>query len=112
MSTISTVKAADAKSGALGQKYLVAGSDMAMRMWHEEAPGEAGPSHTRAYETLGYVVSGRVELTVDGDTVTLGAGDSWQVPKGAERSYRVLETLTAVEATHPPARDEGDDRPS
>ena len=109
---ISTVKAADAPGGALGQKYLVAGEHLALRMWHDEAPGEAGPVHRRDYETGGLVVTGRVELTVDGETVTLGMGDSWCVPKGAERSYRVLETLTAVEATHPPARDEGDERPA
>jgi quercetin dioxygenase-like cupin family protein len=35
--------------------------------------------------------------------VLLGPGSSWIIPKGAEHSYRVLETFTAVEATTPPA---------
>ena len=106
--TLSTLKTEDAPVGALGQRYLVAGDDLALRMWHAEEPGEAGTPHRRDYETVGLVVTGRVELTVDGASVTLGTGDSWHVPKGAERSYRVLETLTAIEATHPPARDEVD----
>ncbi len=104
-----TVKASDADTGAMGQKYLVAGDDVALRLWQAQAPGEAGDMHARDYETVGYVVSGRVELNVDGNAVELAAGDSWHVPKGAPRSYRVIETLTAVEATHPAARDAGDD---
>ncbi len=33
----------------------------------------------------------------------LEPGDSWLVPAGAEHTYRILETFTAVEATSPPA---------
>ena len=110
MANVTALNAAEAPSGALGQKYLVSGHDLALRMWHDEPPGEAGPVHRRDYETVGIVVLGRVELTVDGASVTLSTGDSWHVPRGAERSYRVIEALTAVEATHPPAR-ETDDAP-
>ena len=111
MSPIATVNATDAEPGAMGQRYLVAGDAVALRMWRDEPPGEGGPEHARDYETVGYVVSGRVELTVDGESVTLSANDSWCVPKGAKRSYRVLESLTAIEATAPPARD-ADDSPA
>ena len=48
------------------------------------------------------VVSGRAELTSEGQTVRLEPGDTWVVPKGAAHTYRILETFTAVEATHPP----------
>jgi uncharacterized cupin superfamily protein len=34
----------------------------------------------------------------------LEAGDSWLVPQGAEHTYAILETFTAIEATSPPAR--------
>ena len=109
MSTIKTQDLSSAERGAMGQKYLVAGTDLAMRMWHEESAGEEGEAHRRDYETVGYVIAGRVEVTVDGESVELGVGDSWHVPKGAERRYRILETLTAIEATAPAARDAGDD---
>ena len=108
MTSIDTVNAIDARPGEMGQRYLVAGDAVALRMWRDEPPGDGGPEHSRDYETVGYVVSGCVELTVDGDSVTLGTGDSWCVPKGATRRYRVLETLTAIEATSPPARETGD----
>ena len=108
MSKIATVSAGAAETGAMGQKYLIAGDAVALRMWHEESPSDGGKPHTRDYETVGYVVSGKVEVTVDGETASLSAGDSWHVPGGAERSYRIVETLTAIEATSPPARDMND----
>ncbi|WP_335645598.1 cupin domain-containing protein [Microvirga ossetica] len=52
----------------------------------------------------GYVISGRAELEIEGQTVRLEPGDSWVVPAGAEHTYRILETFTAVEAMAPPAQ--------
>ena len=63
----------------------------------------------REYETVGYVLKGRAELTLEGQTVRLEAGDSYVVPHGAEHSYRILETFSAVEATSPPAEVHGRD---
>ena len=48
---------------------------------------------------------------MEGQTVSLQAGSSWIVPKGAEHSYRILEAFTAVEATHPPAEVHDRDAP-
>ena len=76
---------------------------MAMRLWRNEEPHDKAP-HASQYETLGYVVSGRAELTVGGSTVKLEPGDSYLVPAKVEHSYRILETFTAVECTSPPAK--------
>lgn len=43
--------------------------------------------------------------------VLLETGDSWVVPKGASRTYNVLDTFTAVEATSPPAEVHDRDEP-
>jgi len=103
--TIIKVDSAQSPSGPEGQKYLAMGKSMAMRLW-EEGPDNgkgAKPAHSRDYETVGYVIAGRAELNLEGQTVLLNAGDSWVVPKGATHSYRILEAFKAVEATHPPA---------
>ena len=109
--TIIKVDAAHSPKGKDGQKYLANGKTVSMRLWEKEAPGPAKPPVRRAYETVGYAIAGRAELTIEGQTVLLHANTSWVVPKGAEHSYRVLEEFTAVEATSPPAevhgRDEG-----
>ena len=75
---------------------------MAMRLWDEQ-PGDLKPESSRDYETIGYVIAGRAELHSEGQTITLAAGDSWVVPKGARHAYRIMEAFIAVEATHPPA---------
>jgi len=82
-----------------------------MRLWENEPAGEAKPMVRREYETVGYVVSGRAELTLEGQTVSLQPGSSWIIPKGAEHSYRVLENFTAIEATTPPAEVHDRDAP-
>ncbi|MBA3969410.1 MAG: cupin domain-containing protein, partial [Gemmatimonadetes bacterium] len=70
---------------------------------------DAKPESSRDYETVGYVISGRAELHLEGQMVLLEPGDSWTVPKGASHTYRILEAFTAVEATHPPAQVHGRD---
>ena len=46
---------------------------------------------------------------IEGQMIKLEPGDSWAVPKGAEHTYKILETFTAVEATSPPAQVHGRD---
>ena len=74
-----------------------------MRVWEREEPGEPKPVSAREYETAGFVIEGKAELQLEGQTVLLEKGDSWIVPKGSRHTYKILETFTAVEATSPPA---------
>ena len=90
-------------TGEMGQTYLASGTSVAMRLWKESA-GEGGQPHARDYETVGYVVSGRVEIHAGDDVISCGAGDSYLVPEGSKHRYQVVEGLVAVEATSPPAR--------
>ena len=106
--SVKKIDSSASPTGAMGQKYLASGKALSMRLW-EEAAGDAGEPHVRDYETVGYVVSGAVEIHVGGDVITCRAGDSYLVPDGAERNYVVLEALVAVEATSPPAEVHGRD---
>ena len=107
--SVKKIDGSAAPEGEMGQTYLASGTHVAMRLWREAA-GEGGEMHTRPYETVGYVISGRVEVHVGDSVVTCGAGDSYLVADGAERRYKVVEDLVAVEATSPPARvDDRDD---
>ena len=101
--SVTKVEATTAPKGPQGQRYLASGLGLSMRLWENEAPGAPSTSVRRAYETVGYVLSGRAELTLEGQTIKLEPGNSWIIPKDAEHSYCFLETFTAVEATHPPA---------
>ena len=105
--TVKKIDSAHSPRGEQGQKYLASGKGVSMRLWEREAPGDAKPKSRRDYETVGYVISGSAELSVEGQIVRLEPGDSWLVPKGAEHSYRILEEFTAIEATAPPAEVHG-----
>ena len=102
--SIKKVSSQTSPKGDLGQKYLVSGKSVSMRLWEDEQPSEPKPEAKREYETVGYVISGRAELHLEGQKVLLEKGDSWLVPKGASHTYKILEPFTAVEATSPPAR--------
>jgi quercetin dioxygenase-like cupin family protein len=109
--TVTKIDSRHSPRGAMGQKYLASGKKLAMRLWENEEPGEGGEPTARAYETVGYVVSGRAELHIEGQMVLLEPGNSWVVPEGARHSYKILEPFTAVEATAPPAQAHGRDEP-
>lgn len=101
--SVTKVQSRHSPHGKMGQKYLATGVQIGMRLWEAEAPGVAKPVAARDYETVGYVLEGRAELQIEGQTLLLEAGDSWVVPKEAKHTYKILETFTAVEATCPPA---------
>lgn len=107
--TVKKVSSNASPSGDMGQVYLASGKRLSMRLWRGEEPQEKSATR-RDYETVGYVISGKAELTVEGQTLKLEPGDSWLVPAGAEHSYRILESFTALEATAPPAQVHGRDQ--
>jgi len=112
--SVKKVQSAHSPKGEQGQKYLVSGKRLSMRLWENEAPNADKPEAVRDYETIGYVIKGRAELLLEGQTIWLEPGDSWLVPAGARHRYKILEAFTAIEATAPPAqvhgRDEVDDQ--
>lgn len=107
--SIKKVQSAHSPRGPGGQRYLASGTSLAMRLWDEEESRDDKQDHSRAYETVGYVIAGKAELHLEGQMVLLEPGDSWVVPKDAMHRYRVIERFTAVEATHPPAHAKGRD---
>ena len=107
--TVKKVQSESSPRGPMQQKYLAGGKRVAMRLWENEPPGADKPETRREYETVGYVISGRAELDLEGQMIRLAPGDSWLVPPNASHRYRILEPFTAVEATSPPAHVHGRD---
>lgn len=102
--SVKKVSAHTAPTGRMGQRYLASGVHVAMRLWQDEPGSEVTETSAREYEIVGYALSGRADLKIEGQTLTLEPGDCWVIPKGARHSYDVREPFTAVEATSPPAR--------
>jgi quercetin dioxygenase-like cupin family protein len=107
--SVKKVSAAYSPKGEMGQRYLVSGKSVSMRLWQDEPPGQGKSAARRAYETVGYVVAGRAELEIEGQTLQLEPGDSWLVPRDALHRYTIKEPFTAIEATAPPSQVHGRD---
>jgi quercetin dioxygenase-like cupin family protein len=107
--TIKKVSSGSSPKGKAGEVYLASGKSVSMRLWRDEPPGGDKPASARDYEVVGYVISGKAELELEGQTIRLEPGDSWLVPKGTRYTYRILQAFTAVEATAPPAQVHGRD---
>jgi quercetin dioxygenase-like cupin family protein len=63
------------------------------------------PIHDHPQEQTGYLVSGRIRLTIGGDTHDVAPGDSWSVPGGVPHGAEVLEDAVAVEVFSPVRED-------
>lgn len=107
--SVQKVMSKNSPHGEMGQKYLASGINVAMRIWENQEPGDDKPERKRDYETVGFVIKGKAELHIEGQTLILEKGDSWVVPKNAWHTYKILETFTAIEATSPPAHAHGRD---
>src|SRR5678809_1521455 len=94
--TIKKVEAASSPKGEMGQRYLVAGKRVSMRLWRDEPGGKLKEPTTRDYETVGYVISGHARLELEGQTLDLKLGDSWLVPAGASHHYTIMEPFTCL----------------
>ncbi|AXG79187.1 cupin domain-containing protein [Streptomyces paludis] len=52
--------------------------------WRVEIPAAtAGPTHTISHEETFYALSGRLQLTIDGESAELRAGDAAVAPAGS-----------------------------
>lgn len=69
------------------------------------AAGGQLPRHSHPHEQTGYLVSGRIRLTIGETTHEAGPGDSWSIPGDTEHSAEVLEDTVAVEVFAPVRED-------
>ena len=92
--TIKKVESKSSPHGEMGQKYLVAGKRVSMRLWVLEPGGELIKGATsRDYETVGYVISGSARMEVEGQTLNLKAGDFVVGPCGSHAPVHDLRAI-------------------
>lgn len=63
------------------------------------------PVHEHPHEQMTYVVDGRLEFTIDGESRVLEAGDAALIPGGARHGCRALTRVRVVDVFSP-ARDD------
>jgi len=63
------------------------------------------PVHDHPQEQTGYLVRGRLRLTIGEVTYDVAPGDSWSIPGGVSHGAEVLEDAVAVEVFSPVRED-------
>lgn len=65
-------------------------------------PGSVVREHAHPHEQMGYLVSGQLEFTVNGQTRRLTPGDQWRIPGGVPHQVVAVEgPAVAIDVFHP-----------
>ena len=88
----------------VGRKILASGGGM-MTVQFDFEEGAVGYLHSHPHEQVGYVVRGRFEATLDGETTTIGPGDTYYVPSGVEHGVVALEQGILLDVFTPQRED-------
>ena len=59
------------------------------------------PRHSHPHEQIGYLVEGRMRLSIGTEEREVETGDSWCIPGGVEHGAHILEDSVAVEVFAP-----------
>jgi quercetin dioxygenase-like cupin family protein len=65
------------------------------------ARGGGVPPHSHPHEQVGYVASGRMELTIGDQVRVLGPGDGYLMPGAVVHSTRALEDSVVIDVFSP-----------
>ena len=85
-------------------KTLVYGEKTLFSEFRLEADS-ALPKHSHLHEQTGYLVKGRIRLTIGQQTFEVGPGDCWCIPGNTDHSAEILEDSLAVEVFSPVRED-------
>ena len=85
-------------------KTLCHGPSTLMTEFQLEKDAEL-PEHSHPYEQTGYLVKGKIRLTIDGVASELVPGDSWCVLTNVIHRAEILEDSVAIEVFSPVRED-------
>lgn len=86
------------------QKTLVHGANTLMVEFRLQK-GAVLPLHSHPHEQCGYLVSGRMKLTMGADSHEVLPGDSWCIPGGIAHTAEIIQHSVAVEVFCPVRED-------
>jgi quercetin dioxygenase-like cupin family protein len=67
--------------------------------------GAVLPRHAHPHEQTGYLVRGRIRVSIGTDEYEASVGDSWCIPGGVEHGADILEDSVAIEVFSPVRED-------
>lgn len=67
--------------------------------------GSLVPMHKHPYEQTGIMISGKLQFTIGGESVTAEPGDSWCIPENIEHQAEAMEDSIVIEIFSPARED-------
>jgi quercetin dioxygenase-like cupin family protein len=67
--------------------------------------GSKLPRHTHPHEQTGYLVGGRMRLSIGKETFEVEPGDSWCIPSNVEHGGETIQDSVAIEVFSPVRED-------
>ncbi|MBU3915601.1 cupin domain-containing protein [bacterium] len=67
--------------------------------------GKILPIHDHPHEQTGYLVSGKIILTIGNETFDVNPGDSWSIPGDVPHGAKVIDNSIAIEVFSPMRED-------
>ena len=101
------------KKSEVGYKRAIAGIEQKTLVYGEKTlmvefrlyRGADLPLHAHPHEQTGYLVSGRIRLTIGEVTHEVLPGDSWCIGGGVKHGAEILEDSVAIEVFAPVRKD-------
>jgi quercetin dioxygenase-like cupin family protein len=88
----------------ISQKTLVYGERTLMTEFLLKK-GSRLPKHSHPHEQTGYLVNGRIRLSIGSEEYDVMPGDSWCIPSGVEHGAKILEDSVGIEVFSPVRED-------
>jgi quercetin dioxygenase-like cupin family protein len=87
------------------RRQVLAYTPAMMLVRHEMCRGWRGAAHRHPHEQLVYVISGRIQVVVDGATLDASPGDSFIVASNVEHQATALEDSIVLDVFTPARED-------
>ena len=85
-------------------KTLVFGDKSLLSEFRMEE-GSQIPSHAHSQEQTGYLIAGRIRLSIGDEAFEVGPGDSWNIPGNVAHRAEILADAMAIEVFSPVRED-------
>ena len=87
------------------ERKTLAYGDLTLLTEFRMRQGSVLPRHAHPHEQTGYLVSGRMKLTVGSRVIDARPGDSWSIPGHVQHGAKILEDAVAIEVFSPVRQD-------
>jgi quercetin dioxygenase-like cupin family protein len=84
----------------IDQKTLVHGNRTLMVEFKLQKDASL-PIHSHPHEQIGYLVEGRIQLTIGSEVYDIAQGDSWCIPGGTLHGAKIMMDSVAIEVFSP-----------